>query len=229
MQYRNLLIFLLANLLLFNSAFALTVMTVGPGDIPFEIGNYVSKWETWDNPFYTPYNITTEENVSALYYFGDGSTLDNIVTASNYSTHLYNTSIHFTEANISHLNIQDIGTYSHSELDTHVDNSSIHFEEADIDHTAIQNIGTYTHANIDTHVDNSSIHLDSSKIIQWDNETNLNVNSSIYANYSEYSANVNVPAGTILAYGGDSIPSGVGSARPRGGRKGTRTPWEGPQ
>jgi hypothetical protein len=48
----------------------------------------------------------------------DGSALDSL--GGSFSGHIGDASIHFTESSISHLNIQDIGTNSHAQIDTHI-------------------------------------------------------------------------------------------------------------
>ncbi|MGD9125746.1 MAG: LamG domain-containing protein [Planctomycetia bacterium] len=63
-----------------------------------------------------------------------------------------------------HTVLDNIGTYSHSQLDSHVDDATIHFTEGSIDHTAIQNIGAYTHSQIDSHLDDGTIHYPISSI-----------------------------------------------------------------
>ena len=57
---------------------------------------------------------------------------------------------------LDHTAIQNIGTYTHTQLDAHLDDSTIHFTKASIDHVNIQNIGTYTHIQIDSHIDSTS-------------------------------------------------------------------------
>lgn len=64
--------------------------------------------------------------------------------------HLADTTIHFTESSIDHLNIQNIGTKTHADIDNHLVDSSIHFTEGSIDHLNIMGIGTNTHDEIDT-------------------------------------------------------------------------------
>ncbi len=44
------------------------------------------------------------------------------------------------EAQIDHLNIQNIGTNSHAQIDTHIADSSIHFTEGSIDHGSISGL-----------------------------------------------------------------------------------------
>lgn len=100
---------------------------------------------------------------------------------SAFTGHTGNTSIHFTEGSISHLNIQDIGSNSHAAIDSHISNTSnphsvtasqvgapslatftghtgdstIHFTTGQIDHNKIQNVGSYTHDDIDEHLINT--------------------------------------------------------------------------
>jgi len=45
--------------------------------------------------------------------------------------------IHFTEASIDHTAIQNIGTYTHAQVDSHIDDATIHFTEGSIDHGSI--------------------------------------------------------------------------------------------
>jgi hypothetical protein len=52
----------------------------------------------------------------------------------------------------SHLDLTDIGTNTHGQIDAHIANTTIHFTQAQIDHTVLTNIGTNTHAQIDTHI-----------------------------------------------------------------------------
>ncbi len=94
-------------------------------------------------------NIATPGTVDGRDVSADGTTLDN---------HIADATIHFTEASIDHLNIQNIGVNSHAAIDTHIADTTIHFTEASIDHTAIQNVGTNTHAQIDAHIADTDIH-----------------------------------------------------------------------
>ncbi|HDK41678.1 MAG TPA: hypothetical protein ENG93_03340, partial [Nitrospirae bacterium] len=57
-----------------------------------------------------------------------------------------------TESDISHLSINDVGTYIHAQIDDHIDNGLIHFTKGSIDHTGIFNIGTNAHTQIDAHI-----------------------------------------------------------------------------
>lgn len=68
------------------------------------------------------------------------------------------------DADISHLNITDIGTNSHASIDSHIADTSIHFTEASIDHTALLNIGTNSHTLIDSHIADATIHFTEASI-----------------------------------------------------------------
>ena len=80
-------------------------------------------------------------------------------TSADLTSHTGDTSIHFTEGNLDHANIQNSGTTSHVNLDTHYADNTIHFTEATIDHNSILNSGTRPHNAIDTHIDSTSIHF----------------------------------------------------------------------
>ena len=71
----------------------------------------------------------------------------------------YDANRHFLESDISHLNIQDIGTNTHGQIDTHIADATIHFTEGSISHLNIGDIGTNTHGQIDTHISDSTIHF----------------------------------------------------------------------
>ncbi len=80
------------------------------------------------------------------------------VDGSVQDAHIADGTIHFTEASIDHLNIQNVGTNTHAQIDSHIADGSIHFTEASIDHVNIQNVGTNTHAQIDAHIADGTIH-----------------------------------------------------------------------
>jgi len=84
--------------------------------------------------------------------------------SSALTAHTSDGTIHFTEASISHLNIQDIGTNSHAQIDSHIADSTLHFTEASIDHLNILNIGTNSHAQIDSHIADSTLHFTEASI-----------------------------------------------------------------
>lgn len=89
-------------------------------------------------------NIETEEgmattgknSVFSLIYTGASGGTHNwlavgINTMSDVSTHIDDTTIHFTEGNIDHDNITNVGTNSHSNIDDHIADTTIHFTEAE--------------------------------------------------------------------------------------------------
>ena len=54
--------------------------------------------------------------------------------------------------NSDHVNLSNIGTNTHAQLDSHVGDASIHFAQTAIDHTNLLNKGTNTHSQIDAHI-----------------------------------------------------------------------------
>lgn len=83
---------------------------------------------------------------------------------TGFASHVADLTIHFTQAQIDHDNIQSNGFYTHEQLDAHVDDSSLHFSEGAIDHDNILNSGAYTHSAIDSHIDDASIHFSEASI-----------------------------------------------------------------
>ena len=73
--------------------------------------------------------------------------------------------LEFDPAQLSHTELNSIGTNTHAQIDTHISDATIHFTEGSIDHTNIQNIGTNTHAQIDTHISASTAHGTTSAIV----------------------------------------------------------------
>jgi len=122
------------------------------------------------------------------------------------SGHIGDSSIHFTEGSIDHLNIQNIGTNSHAQIDTHIGTSNIHFTEVSIDHTNIQGIGVNTHIQIDSHISSTSNPhtVTASQLTDFSTEfdsnfsgkstTDLSEGTNLYYTEVRVSANVDVAA-----------------------------------
>lgn len=85
---------------------------------------------------------------------GEGS--PNEVQVSAIKSHLDNSSIHYTQSNIVHSNLQGVGTNTHAQIDSHIATNNIHYLQNAIDHTVILNRGVNTHAQIDSHISNTS-------------------------------------------------------------------------
>ncbi|MFA5484964.1 MAG: hypothetical protein WC260_01820, partial [Candidatus Pacearchaeota archaeon] len=84
--------------------------------------------------------------------------IDGVVDTSAFNNHIDDEDIHYVQSAIDHTSIQNIGTYTHEDIDNHIDDEDIHYVQSAIDHTSIQNIGTYTHEDIDNHIDDEDIH-----------------------------------------------------------------------
>jgi len=56
----------------------------------------------------------------------------------------------------SHVDLGDIGSNSHTDIDTHITDTTIHYVQGAISHLNITNIGTNTHAQIDLHLASTS-------------------------------------------------------------------------
>lgn len=92
---------------------ALSVLRVNAGETDVEWHDLTLADIDFDNSIS---GLTATDSQAAL------DELDGIVDA-----HIADATIHFTEASISHLNIQDIGVNSHDQIDTHIADASIHF------------------------------------------------------------------------------------------------------
>ena len=53
---------------------------------------------------------------------------------------ILNNNLYIKDSGINHSNIQNIGTYLHTEIDNHIDDLTIHFTEASIDHGSISGL-----------------------------------------------------------------------------------------
>lgn len=72
--------------------------------------------------------------------------------------HINDAKLHYTVDQIDHNKLQNVGSYSHVNIDRHINNDHIHYAKNSIKHNEIQNIGIYTHDQIDSHLDDTELH-----------------------------------------------------------------------
>lgn len=68
----------------------------------------------------------------------DWDTFNEKASNSDLITHTNDTTIHFTQANIDHTAIQNIGANTHAQIDTHINDATIHYTQATISIPASQ-------------------------------------------------------------------------------------------
>lgn len=109
-----------------------------------------------------------------------------LATVTDLTTHTGDATIHFTESSIDHLNIQNIGTNSHAQIDTHIADGTIHFTKSSIN---LNDLGDIV---ITTPADDEILAYDTSSgnfINQTLAEANINTNTisaAFVPGYSTY-------------------------------------------
>ena len=82
----------------------------------------------------------------------------NQVSAADLKSHINDTTIHFTQELIDHTAIQNIGHYTHVEIDDFIDALIANpVDSTLVDHLQIQHRGTNTHTQIDTHIGTATV------------------------------------------------------------------------
>jgi len=106
------------------------------------------------------------------------------------NNHTQDATIHFTQSEIDHTALQNIGAHTHAQIDTHLDDTTIHFAEASIDHQNLQDSGQNTHAQIDTHMADTDTHFTKSSISHLDLQ---NTGQNTHVQIDAHLANTNNP------------------------------------
>jgi hypothetical protein len=94
-------------------------------------------------------NERVDDRVSALLTAGTAINFTYNDTAGTLKTSVI-------ESQISHLNIDNVGSNTHGQIDSHISDTSIHYSENTIDHLNILNIGSNAHSVIDTHLSSTA-------------------------------------------------------------------------
>jgi len=137
------------------------------------------RWNPAGNGSWEPNNTLTVGDDGIVRTSGELQVAGRAVAA-----HIDNGDIHFTQSQIDHTAIQNVGVNTHAQIDSHIADGSIHFTQSQIDHTAIQNVGTNTHAQIDSHIADGSIHylqtaIDHTVILNRGTNTHAQIDSHI--------------------------------------------------
>ena len=100
----------------------------GIGDTPNNGLTYIREYGNW-----VGFDQTSKADTSAL---------DNYTTTADFESHVLDLDIHYDMSAIDHTLIQNIGNYTHHQIDTHIDDGTIHYPMSAID--------AYTEAETDS-------------------------------------------------------------------------------
>ena len=170
-----------------------------------------------------------EDNMYHYFYEGQGGSG---VIPSGIQEHMDDTTIHFVESDIDHLNIKNRGVYTHAEIDDfilnggsggsgvvpsgiseHMEDVTIHFTEDSISHNNISDTGTNTHAQIDTFITNSPDPTTVSTHIS-DSTVHFTKSSISHTEISDIGTNTHAQIDAFIAGGGGNIGYGDTASRP---------------